>query len=342
MLSSILLALGRAVDAHREGVLRVLVYHRVCHPGAGYRGDPHVLSATPEAFDEQMRYIARHYAPVTAHQAVAALLEMMPLPPGAVLVTFDDGYRDFLTDAWPILRRHGVPALLFVPTAFPGAARGFWWDELFEMVARTDVPRIQVFGQSALPLRTVPERWTAVRTLNRFLKHLAPGDLPARLQELRDVLGTPEVDGRWTLTWDEIRALVAEGLAVGSHTRTHPAIPYLTAEQLVDEVQRAHADLARELGQASPLFSYPFGMADARVVPTLREFGYVAAFISLLGRNVVGRRDPFLLYRHSVDVHQSFARLGMSLTTVYVGARESGRAVKARVQQGLLRSVPSR
>lgn len=332
--ASTLLAAARALDASREGVLRVLVYHRICNPTHGLRGTPHVVSATPTAFEDQVSYIARHYVPITAHDAAAALLEKAPLPRRAVLLTFDDGYRDFLTDAWPILKHYGVPALLFVPTAYPGTSRGFWWDELFEMVCRAEVPSIQVFGLRTLPLRTPEEQWIAYRRLHDFVRFLPPGELSARLLELRQSLGTPELESRAMLTWDELRFLASEGLAVGSHTRTHAAMPYLTEEQLVDELRSAHVDLERELGRAAPLFSYPFGLADPRAVPTLRDLGYVAAFMSLPGRNFIGRRDPFLLFRHSLHVQQPFVRFAMSLTTAYVGARERGRAVKAYFRQG--------
>lgn len=327
----------RALDARRGGVLRALVYHRVCDRDGAFRGDPHVHSATPEAFDAQMEYLTRHYTPISADQAVAALCGEAALPPRAVLVTFDDGYRDFLTCAWPILKRHRVPALLFIPTAFPGTDRAFWWDELYEMVATTGAPRIQAFGLGPYPLHTAGERWAAVRALNRFLKHRPPDDLAARLRELRETLGVPQVRGPMVLTWEELRGLVAEGLAVGAHTRTHPALPGLPLERLADEVRGAHADLQQELGQATPLFSYPYGLADGRVVPILKDLGYAGAFISLVGHNRMGRMAPFLLHRHSIDANHSLTRFSMNLTTLYAEVHESGRGLKARLRG---RAVP--
>lgn len=336
------LAAWRAVDSLRDGVMRVLAYHRLRGPSEDFRGDPHLLSATCAMFDQQMDYISSHYFPITAHQAVAALRGDTRLPSRAILVTFDDGYRDFRAYAWPILKDYGVPALLFVSTAFPSASRGFWWDELHEMVAQTEARRVDVSDLGSFPLETGEDRWNAVRALNRFLKRLAPYDLSAKLQELRSALGTPKFGESLVLTWDELRSLTADGLAVGSHTRTHSAMPYLTTQQLVDEMHGAHADLERELGQFLPLFSYPFGFADARVVPILRELGYVGAFISLLGRNIHGQMDPFLLFRHSVDVDESFSRFAVSLTSQYGLVRESGRAIRARLQHNLPRLIRSR
>ncbi len=335
--SPLVLSGVRALDTRRAGVLRVLTYHRVCDPARGFRGDPHVVSATPATFEAQMAYLARHYMPVTAEQVVAALSDGVQIPPRAVLVTFDDGYRDVMTEAWPILRRHGVPAVLFVPTAFPGSRRAFWWDELWEIVSRSTVPQVDLFGLGLLPLRTAQERWSTVRALNRFLKTLEPEELVTRLQQVRAALGPAEVENRWVLDWEELRLLARDGLAIGSHTRTHPTMGTLTVGGLEEEICAAHTDLCRELGNAAPLFAYPYGKADPRAVPILRRLGYAAAFISLLGRNVMGQSDAFLLYRHSVDLHDSLARFAASLTTLYVGIHESGRAMRARVQRGFLR-----
>ena len=321
-------------DGARRSLLRVLVYHRVHDSARAVWGDPHLHSATPEAFDAQMAYLTRRYTPVTATEVAAAVRGEVPLPRRAVLVTFDDAYRDFLIHAWPVLRRHRVPALLFVPTAFLGADRGFWWDDLYESVMRTEALAVQV-GSRILLLRTRDERHAAARILIRSLRALRPDELSARLGRLRNQLGAPERGERQVLTWEELRGLVAEGLAVGAHTRTHPPLPSLAQDELEHELRGAHADLQRELGQAPVMFAYTFGLADQRVVPILRELGYAGAFISLYGRNRVSERDPFLLYRQSVDLHHSMPRFALSLTVPYLGARESGRALRQRVRNGL-------
>jgi peptidoglycan/xylan/chitin deacetylase (PgdA/CDA1 family) len=333
--------LARSVDVAEDHVLRVLVYHRVRASGGAWQGDPHVLSADAEAFDAQMAYLARYYAPVTAGQAADALRGTTPLPRRAVLVTFDDGYRDFLSVAWPVLKRYGVPAVLFVPTAFPGTARAFWWDEVYQIVEASSATEIGLPGFGRAPLRTPEQRRSALRGLNRFLKSLPPDELSANLERLRSAMGSVDVAGAWVCTWEELRRMTGDGLAVGSHTRTHAAIPSLTGQQLLEEVRGAHEDLVRELGQAAPFFAYPYGMADARAVPLLRDLGYVAAVTSLSGRNVVGQRDPFLLYRHSVDFGDSLGRFAMSLATPYIAIHESGRAVRARARYGLFGARPS-
>ncbi|MDR7519623.1 MAG: polysaccharide deacetylase family protein [Armatimonadota bacterium] len=332
--------LARRLDVDRDQVLRVLVYHRVRIPGQAWRGDPDVLSADVEALDVQMAYLVRHYVPVTGSQVAAALHGQAPLPWHAVLVTFDDGYRDFLEAAWPVLKRHGVPAVLFVPTAFPGTQTAFWWDELHELVSGTAADEVVAFGLGRLPLRTPLDRSRAVRALNRFLKALPPDELSERLQALRRSLGPVDTSDWWVLSWDELRRLAADGLAVGSHTRTHAALPSLALERLEGEIRGADEDLRRELGGGALLFAFPYGMADPRAVPVLRELGYAAAFGLRLGRNVLGRGDPFAMFRHSVDWGDSLTRTAFSLSTGFVGLYEAGRAAK-RCVTGWLVPRPS-
>jgi peptidoglycan/xylan/chitin deacetylase (PgdA/CDA1 family) len=309
--------------------LRVLVYHRVFDTHAPGHGDPHLWSATPAAFAAQMAFIARYFAPVTAWQVADALRGRAALPRRAILVTFDDGYRDFLT-AWPIMKRFGVPALLFVPTAFPGTPRRFWWDELHEGVTTTRAPYLEVPGLPVMSLRTTQERWHAVRHLNRVVKGLHERERASIMGELRRQLGTADAPRAEVVSWPELRALAAEGLAVGAHTMTHPAMTALTADELRDELEGAHAHLEREVERIAPFFAYPYGRPDDRAVPVLRALGYAGAFISLVGRNRLGRRDPFLLYRQSVDRHHSVPALAASLTGIYATMREAWRSVRGR------------
>jgi len=84
--------------------------------------DPSTLSGTPEAFARQAEFLAENFCLVTVEQVIEALREREPLPPRAVLLTFDDAYRSFARHAWPVLRKLRIPSLLFVPTAFRGAA----------------------------------------------------------------------------------------------------------------------------------------------------------------------------------------------------------------------------
>jgi len=91
--------------------IRILMYHRVC-PYPNY--DQLVVS--PQHFQEQMAWLAKKYRVISLSQAVDEI--MTNRVKFGVVVTFDDGYLDNLTNAVPILRQHHIPATIFVATEF--------------------------------------------------------------------------------------------------------------------------------------------------------------------------------------------------------------------------------
>lgn len=115
---------GAAGDA--IGAVPVLMYHSI-----GTRSAPRFRRFTvdPAEFAAQMGYLdAQGYSPVTAADLAGHRLNGHPLPARPVVLTFDDGFTDFVSAALPVLRAHGFPATLFVPTGYVGSAAGFLRD----------------------------------------------------------------------------------------------------------------------------------------------------------------------------------------------------------------------
>jgi len=102
-----------AVEGVGERALRVLMYHKVNDLW------PNPTTVPTRAFAEQMALLGQlGYTPVSLDSVRDYYLDGAPLTPGAVLITFDDGYRDNLENALPILREHGYPAVVFVPIGY--------------------------------------------------------------------------------------------------------------------------------------------------------------------------------------------------------------------------------
>src|SRR4026208_1138251 len=109
---------GGGLDGEEGRTLRVVMYHKINDLW------PNPTTVPPAVFAEQMALLAElGYAPVSLDSVRDHYLDGTPLPPAAVLITFDDGYRDNLENAVPILQRHGYPAVVFVPSAFPDERR---------------------------------------------------------------------------------------------------------------------------------------------------------------------------------------------------------------------------
>jgi peptidoglycan/xylan/chitin deacetylase (PgdA/CDA1 family) len=107
--------------------LRILIYYKVnAVPG-------NTLSTAPETFARQLRFIKEHYAVVSPEQLISVMARRGTLPNKAVLLTFDDGYRDVYENAYPILKEMGLKALIFPATGYIGTTTPFPHDERLPM-----------------------------------------------------------------------------------------------------------------------------------------------------------------------------------------------------------------
>jgi peptidoglycan/xylan/chitin deacetylase (PgdA/CDA1 family) len=152
-------------DQAPEPTLRVLMYHKVNDVAGNPGAVPTALFA-----DQMARLQTLDFAVVGLDAVLDHYVRGAPLPPRATLITFDDGYRDVLERALPVLQRQGYPAVLFVPLGFVGgdrplphdrrlAARGIAnrtldWDELRALDAAGVA--IECHGISHSPLSALP------------------------------------------------------------------------------------------------------------------------------------------------------------------------------------------
>ncbi len=291
------------IDTRRSGLLRVLTYHRVDDPDARPDLDPAMISATRQGFAEQMAFLATAYRPVSIAEVLAAAEQAHTLPPRAVLVTFDDAYRDFAAYAWPVLKRHGIPAALFVPTSFPDrAGRAFWWDRLHQALRET--VRIEELSTPCgrLALATPADRTNTARRLREHLKTVPHVTAMALIEAVCDELDAPPPTNE-VLGWDELRALAREGVALGAHTRNHPLLDRLDVAEAATEAVESVADLRREIVGTPPIFAYPGGHVTDAVVDALRRAGVALAFVTRRGINDLRAADPLRLRRVNVSRH---------------------------------------
>ncbi|MDP9483141.1 MAG: polysaccharide deacetylase family protein [Chloroflexota bacterium] len=295
----------------RRGILTVLTYHRVDEPDARPDLMPTLISATPATFAKQVAFLARHFEPVSLADVLEALEQPELLPRRAVLVTFDDAYRDFATHAWPVLRTAAVPATLFVPTAFPyDPTLTFWWARLWAAI-RDGAPGASVTTPAGA-LQVGPERARdTVASIRTWLKSLDHDEAMRELERLvaripsgpalEDPASTSTTREPAVLGWDELRRLAGEGVTLAPHTRHHPLLDRVPIERAVDEIVGSHADLERELASAVPrVLAYPSGAHDGSAVEAARRAGMDLAMTTRRGGNDLRTADRWRLRRINV------------------------------------------
>jgi glycosyltransferase involved in cell wall biosynthesis/peptidoglycan/xylan/chitin deacetylase (PgdA/CDA1 family) len=296
-------------------MLRVLMFHRIADPHRTLWLNPGLVSATPTVFGRIAELLARDYYVVSMDEALDAVVRNRPLPPRSVLLTFDDGYRDFAVNAWPTLKRYGLPATLFVPTAYVGSQpQEFWWDRLFRALRSAPVDRLEDTPVGPVLFNTPERLRMAMRRLQSHVKSLPHVDAMSVVDRLCDTLHCPSLPTRSTLTWPELRALAQDGVTLAPHTRTHPLLTRVNAKQVREEIAASRDELAHETGQCSPTFAYPAGAYDKGVQQILREEGFQLAFTTVGGHNSLPCRDALQLRRTNVTPKTSRALLRMRLT----------------------------
>jgi peptidoglycan/xylan/chitin deacetylase (PgdA/CDA1 family) len=273
----------RCVDFGGERLVAILRYHSVS-PAASesYLYVNPRISIAPEAFDAQMAFLASRYRCLRLDEVVDALARGTSLPPNAVVVTFDDGYRDNYDYAYPILRRHGIPAMFYLATGCLDGGEPLWTAEI-RRIAHEARRRHLTDPATHLEyeLVTPDGRELAIRAFKRVLVSRSRAERAALLAELRARADAPATAARRTmLTWAEVREMAAGGMDFGAHTVSHPRLPAMPWPEAVREIGDSRAELAARLGRAIAHFSYPNPTDGEHVTRALERAVARAGFAS--------------------------------------------------------------
>jgi peptidoglycan/xylan/chitin deacetylase (PgdA/CDA1 family) len=157
-----------------------------------------------------------------------------------------------------------------------------------------------------MALGSPADRLAAYRALRAWLKSGRHDEIEGRLAPLEDELAVPggrraEPSGR-SLDWTALRDLRAAGLALASHTRTHPLLTRIGDDALAEEIAGGVDDLARETGSELAAFAYPSGAFDDRAAAAVGAAGIRLAFTTERGVNDLGDGDWLRLRRINVSV----------------------------------------
>jgi peptidoglycan/xylan/chitin deacetylase (PgdA/CDA1 family) len=281
------------------------MYHRV----ANLAGDPLSLAVSIDHFAQQLEYLARACQPMHLVELIDGL-RLRKLPRRAVAITFDDGYSDNYRNAYPLLASAHIPATIFVASNWVDADREFWWDDLERtLLLPEDLPsclRLSIRGQEfQWQLGSPEDRQPMYNSIYGMLKPLPPEERQAVLHQLYGWSGASST-GRndyLALTRAELIELSGGGLVeIGGHTRNHPQLSALTADQQAAEILAGKQHLEELTGRSIRVFAYPYGQTPdyaSETVATVRSVGFGAALTTTSGYVTPGD-DLFRLRRCAV------------------------------------------
>jgi len=254
-----------ALDAlgawYGRGRITALAYHRIANVEAadlvGYRGN---VSASPEAFAQQLDWLADRFTVVSLDSVLAWMEGETDLPSRPAVMTFDDGYADNLEVAAPLLAERGMPATLFLTTGPTDGGPALFWDHVAWLFAHTtrDSAVLPVVGERSWS--TPQERDRVVHEMVYATKWLPSQEREIVLHGICDVLEAEcaeRIPGLY-LDWDSVRSL--EGWTIGSHTVSHPVLTSVPLDAATREIEISIRRIREETGQAVRSLAYPNGL----------------------------------------------------------------------------------
>jgi peptidoglycan/xylan/chitin deacetylase (PgdA/CDA1 family) len=323
----------------------VLTYHRVL-PNVKSEAAPSQIGliVTDSTFEKQMDFLNKRHNVIPLDEMVGRLKESK-IDHRYCSITFDDGWRDVYTHAFPVLEKRNLPAIMFLSAGFVGTDRLFWPERLTRILLSTgELEKTRVSALADIDRDSAEEIDAIMATEDSGKKMIQVDRLIERFKELdseirEKLIGllenslsqtlTDEAKNRYILNWDEIEEMRKQGISFGSHTVNHAILTQLPPDEARMEITQSKQMLENKLGEEIDLFAYPNGDWNDDVKEMVKEAGYRAS-VTTMNRKNNHLTDPYLVGR--LTVHQ-----GMSSSP-----RENfSRAVFACEISGLIDSVRS-
>lgn len=279
--------------------LRIFTYHGVerCH-------DPVLnfdrLQVDPELFERQVTWIASRFNLLSGSEFLRILLCGGAWPARAAMITFDDGYANNLGIAAPILKRLGVPAIVFVTTGFIEGTEKPWWYEARRQHSASNIQHPAFSSRHMMEL--IMKEQELVR------KTRAEQEACLQVEEsLNTKSNAPNAGVNWQPTFmrpADLAKLKDYNIEVGLHGHRHLACGVESWDDILDDLQICRQKLHEWSVQPLPVFAYPYGS----IPPVADALGICAGLTTDMGINQPGS-DPYFLRRFDVNGGRSVVNL---------------------------------
>lgn len=302
----------------QHGYLRILAYHRVWDESPeDFAFDEQLISASSEDFHCQLEWARRHFEVLSFADLHACDKENRPWPRRALIVTFDDGYADNYTHAFPILKQLNLPATIFLSTGYLDNPRLFWWDAIAYCVKHTPLAKINLphVSPQALPLQSQASQRHSINQILRWIKSVPEEEKNAFLEQLPDLLQVTlptDISSAHQLSWQQVQEMSKNGIEFGGHSVTHPILTNISAMQLNEEIAGSRCIIEKHIQKEVLVFSYPNGQSSPVVQEAVRcaGYSYSTAYFAGVAHPSQGN---YSLPRIAVETDFSFALFQASL-----------------------------
>lgn len=239
-------------------------------------------------------------------------------------VLFDDGYKDNIEYAAPILKKYNCPASFYIVTDCINKNIPTWTYLLDHALQQTNIQIITIdLNQAPEELRKITLADKAlVKRIKPWMKKLANAD---RVQVLNSILkqcSDIQSPQNKMMNWEDIRHLMESGFYIGSHSHTHPMLAALEDEKdIMDELNLSASAIKEKLGKDPLTISYPIGSFDERVMRLAGESGYKYG-LAVEQKFYRDEQDGLMAIPRVELYQEQWWKVGLRLNGVYQKAKQ--------------------
>jgi peptidoglycan/xylan/chitin deacetylase (PgdA/CDA1 family) len=294
----------------------ILTLHHVRPPRPDRFQPNRLLEVTPHFFEKLCRKLRRSRLDVISLDEMHERLLEGNAKRRFVCLTFDDGYRDNLQFAYPILKKYELPFALYIPTSFPDRLGELWWLALEAVIARNNRIGLVIDGEDRrFDCRTVEEKRILYASIYGWLRRLQTEE-ELRVV-IRDLSRRYQVDiaafcDELCMTWDELAGLASDRLVtIGAHTVNHVMLKKVPEKTARIEMEMSRSVIAASLGTRPQHLAYPVGdptSAGPREFRIAQELGFKTAVTTRPGVVFRQHRDH-LMALPRISVNGEFQRM---------------------------------
>ncbi len=299
----------------------IVMYHRVC-PEKDYWSS---LALNTQSFEQQIEYFSSNFKVVPLGEIAQLIHQRRPFPKKAVVITFDDGYKDNYSYAYPILKKYGVPATIFLTAGYIGSDKLFWWDKISYLIHHTQTSQLHLGDLGSHRFQSIEDRHYASHIIIEHLKKLPDGTKDVLMNKLLDIsqVSIPSDLGRdLFLSWEEVKEMSKGGIDFGAHTVSHPILTNIPLKQAQDEIIQSKMSIEDEIEKEVTIFSYPNGNFNSELVRFIKENGFTCAVSTSShthSKPVHPSDNPYTLSR--IDAIDDFVKFKVMLSGLWGDAR---------------------
>ena len=291
----------------------ILNYHRIGPMTDKWINNP----LHQKIFGEQMKYLSENYEIISLND-LSEMIIRGNIPKKAVVITFDDGYKDNYEFAFPVLKKYNIPATIFLATGPIEQRKIFWWDKVNYALYHTDVESIDLMDIGTYQLISDEDKIKSGFDIVEKLKRIRNDKKESIIKDLIDLthVNIPDKLGKQhILSWNEIKKMDKNGIDFGAHTVNHPILTNVTLDEAKWEINSSKNFIEEILERKINSFAYPNGKNDdfnTNILSLVKNSGFNCS-VSFLPGLVKNSADELYKLNRSSGEFDDFKSLKSNL-----------------------------